>query len=107
MDEYWSTGLTEMPKFRATMSQNRYLPLMCFLHFVNNAVVDVRGEDRKISKIRPLLDYLNIKFKAAYSPRRELAIDESLLLWKGHLRWVQCIRSKAARFEKAMNSASR
>lgn len=25
-------------------------------------------------------------------------IDESLLLWKGHLSWVQCIRTKAARF---------
>lgn len=38
------------------------------------------------------------KFQTAYSPRREMSLDESLLLWKGRISWVQCIRTKAARF---------
>lgn len=41
---------------------------------------------------------LNNRFSTVYTPRRELSIDESLLLWKGHLSWIQCIRTKAARF---------
>lgn len=98
VDEYWGTGILEMPKFRACMSHNRFLLLMRFLHFADNDLLTARGEDRKVAKIQPLINYLNMKFKAAYSPRRELAIDESLLLWKGHLSWVQCIRTKAARF---------
>lgn len=98
MEEYWATSIIEMPKFRKMMSLNRFMLLMKFLHFRDNDTITDHGKDRKIAKILPILEYCNMKFKAAYSPRRELAIDESLLLWKGHLSWVQCIRSKAARF---------
>ncbi|XP_041978560.1 piggyBac transposable element-derived protein 4-like [Aricia agestis] len=97
MDEYWSTGVLGMPGFRKLMSKGRFLLLMRVLHFVDNNTISGRGPERKLAKIKPILDYLNIKFKAAYTPRREVSIDESLLLWKGHLSWTQYIRTKAAR----------
>lgn len=82
------------------MSINRYLLLIKFLHFVDNSTIDTdsHGAERKLAKIEPVLDYLNKKFQDVYAPRRELSLDESLLLWKGRLSWKQCIRSKAARF---------
>ncbi|XP_041983233.1 piggyBac transposable element-derived protein 4-like [Aricia agestis] len=98
VDEYWSTGTLGMPGFRTIMSKDRFLLLMRFLHFVDNDSISCRGPERKLAKIKPVLDHLNAAFKAAYTPRREVSIDESLLLWKGHLSWIQCIRTKAARF---------
>jgi hypothetical protein len=98
IEEYWSKGILGMPGFRELMSKNRYLLLNKFLHFVDNDSILDRGAQRKLAKIKPLLDFLNEKFRAVYSPRRELSLDESLLLWKGRLSWVQCIRTKAARF---------
>lgn len=98
IDEYWTSGIIAMPEFRKLMHRDRFISLMRFLHFTNNNEVNTHGPERKIAKIKPLLDYLNLKFKTVYTPRREVSIDESLLLWKGHLSWVQCIRTKAARF---------
>ncbi|CAK1595554.1 unnamed protein product [Parnassius mnemosyne] len=82
------------------MPRNRYLNLMKFLHFVNNYHLDqnVHGADRKIAKIAPIIDYVNKKFRQLYTPERAISVDESLLLWKGRLSWVQYIRSKVARF---------
>ncbi|XP_049882739.1 piggyBac transposable element-derived protein 4-like [Pectinophora gossypiella] len=97
LDEYWSTGILGMPGFRKIMQKDRFLLLMRFLHFADNNTIH-HGDDKKLAKIRPLLEHLNKKFADIYSPRREMSIDESLLLWKGRISWMQCIRSKAARF---------
>lgn len=91
IDEYWSGGFIDMPKFRKIMSKNRFLLLMQFLYFADNRLILEHGPERKLANIKPIVDYLNTKFQAAYMPRRELSLDESLLLWKGHLSWIQCI----------------
>ncbi|KAI8437366.1 hypothetical protein MSG28_011705 [Choristoneura fumiferana] len=59
IEEYWSTGVMGMQQFRTLMSK-----------------------EKKLAKIKPILDFLNTKFQAVYSPRKELSLDESLLLWK-------------------------
>lgn len=38
------------------------------------------------------------KFSTSYTPERDLSIDESLMLFKGRLSWVQYIPLKRARF---------
>ncbi|KAI5639216.1 transposase IS4 domain-containing protein [Phthorimaea operculella] len=101
IDEYWMGGVLEMPEFRAIMGRDRFLHILRFLHFVDNEELSPVGQtryQRKIEKIAPILDHCNAKFAEMYVPQRELSLDESLLLWKGRLSWVQCIRSKAARF---------
>ena len=37
----------------------------------------------KKEKIQPLLDRLCAKFEAAYTPDREVAVDESVISFKG------------------------
>lgn len=99
IDEYWHTGILGMPSFRKIMPLDRFWLLMKFIHFVDNdSLGTLRGHEKKIAKISTILDYVNNKFPTIYTPHRELSIDESLLLWKGRLSWVQCIRTKAARF---------
>ncbi|KAI5639217.1 transposase IS4 domain-containing protein [Phthorimaea operculella] len=69
--------------------------ILRLLHFVDNDEISPVGRTSyqlKIAKIAPVLDHCNEKFAAMYS------LDESLLLWKGRLSWVHCIRTKAARF---------
>ena len=40
--------------------------------------------------------YFNNKYKALYTPKQNISIDKSLLLWKGRLSWEQSILSKRA-----------
>lgn len=89
-----------MPCFSKIMGKNSFFLLLRFLHFVDNdGLTDfIHGYDRKIYKIAPIVEHCNKKFAEIYIPRRALSIDESLLLWKGHLSFIQCIRTKAARF---------
>lgn len=98
LDEYWTTGRLGMSKFREIMSRNRFEIIMQFLHFIDNTSIIEHGYARRLAKINPLLDIMNRKFSELYIPSQHISIDESLLLWKGRLSWVQCIRTKAARF---------
>lgn len=103
LDEYWTVGILGMPSFRKIMSKNKFLLLLRFLHFVDNdALTDsIHGYDKKTYKTyknAPIVEHCNNKFAEIYIPKRDLSIDESLLLWKGRLSWVQCIRTKSARF---------
>ncbi|KAJ2941430.1 hypothetical protein O0L34_g3642 [Tuta absoluta] len=100
LDEYWNTGILEMSEFRKIMSRERFIMILRFLHFVNNDVITPIGRSEheyRRAKIAPVVDHCNYKFAELYTPSRELSLEESLLLWKGRLSWVQCI-SKAARF---------
>lgn len=100
LGEYWTTGVLGMPCFRQIMSKNKFLLLLRFLHFTDNdyLIDSIHRYERKIYKIAPIVEHCNKKFAEIYIPRKALSIDESLLLWKGHLSWIQCIRTKAARF---------
>ncbi|CAK1548684.1 unnamed protein product [Leptosia nina] len=99
VDEYWNREILAIGDgFHKVMSLKRYWLLMRFLHFVNNYNVSICGSKRKVAKIQPIIDHCNVIFDSMYTARREICIDESLLLYKGPLNWVRCVRSKAARF---------
>lgn len=108
LKDYWTTGIMGMRDFRKFMTRDRFLSLSRMLYFVdNNDAPSLSSYEKKISKITPILEHCNISvarrvqlrklsFTELYTPCKYLSLDESLLLWKG--RWVQCIRTKAARF---------
>lgn len=70
------------PVFSATMSGRRFETILrCFnTHSDPNISTEPSSDDRLI-KVRPLLDTMIQRFSAAYSPDKELSLDESLLLW--------------------------
>jgi len=69
------------------------------LHFADNTTYDKDDPKRdRLHKIRPLLEYLTLKFQCSYSPSRDVSIDEQLLLHKGNVFFRQYIPSKRARF---------
>ena len=94
---YFSTNpLFDTPLIRKVLSFDRFCLIEKFLHFVDNSSLPINF--CKIAKIKPIYDYLVNKFKTLYIPNKNISIDESLLLWKGHLSWKQYIPSKRSRF---------
>ena len=68
------------------MLRNGFQSILEFSHFNDNSQHDVNNPNRDtIFKVRPVVTYLETKFKTVYSPDREVSIDEEPILWKGRL----------------------
>ncbi|KAJ1192188.1 hypothetical protein NDU88_001500 [Pleurodeles waltl] len=80
------------------MSRNRYGLLLRMLHFVDNALALPRDhpDSDSLFKIRPFLDHFVDRFSEIYVPGKEISVDESFVLFKGHLVFRQFIPSKRA-----------
>ena len=99
--DYWSTdSLMDTPIFRAACKRLRYLNILRFWHFNDNdQQPNPQDPNRdRMYKIRPVIDHLNRKFQAAIQPEQEVALDESLLLYKGRLAFKQFLPAKRSRF---------
>lgn len=97
---YWSKSpIFETPFFAKTLSYRRFLLLKKFLHFSNNAeFVESTHPNPKLNKIWPVFEYLQRKFQQGYIPDKNVTIDESLMLYKGRLGWIQYMPLKRSRF---------
>ncbi|KAJ8928303.1 hypothetical protein NQ314_019146 [Rhamnusium bicolor] len=52
----------------------------------------------QMGKILPLVNFFNNKMKVVYYPNKELSIDESMVLWRGRLKFRQYIKGKRHKF---------
>ena len=96
MEQYWSREeATATPYFRKVMSRNRFQIIWINFHFANNETLD---KEDKLTKNRPVLDYLLTKFKEQYMPERDISIDEGTLLWRGRLGFKVYNPNKPSRF---------
>lgn len=67
-------------------------------HFSNTRVFNPdTHRNPKLSKIWPVFKNIEGKFRKFYTPNRDITIDESLLSYKGRLRWRKFIFLKKAR----------
>ena len=100
MWQYWSRQrIIETAFFGQCMSYKRFQALKRHLHFSDNAQFDAETHpNSKLNKIFPVYELLVRKFQSLYMPGRDVTIDESLMLYKGRLGWVQYIPLKRARF---------
>jgi len=73
------------------MTEKRLRLFLKFLHFADNSKFDPDQHQKELYKIKPILDHLKSKFSSIYTPEQNICVDESLLLWKGHLGWIQYI----------------
>ena len=89
---YWTTKpMLETPYVRRLMTEKRFSLLMKGLHFVNSdlIVAGASKAEKSFSKIKPFFDALIHQFQSVYTPSANVAIDESLMLWKGRLAMKQ------------------
>ena len=98
---YWSTKVFyRHPIFGSIMTRNRFQLILRFLHFNDNSMMPRQGEPNydRLFKVRPVVDHLHEKFQEVYTPRQNICVDESLLLWKGRLVFRQYLPLKRARY---------
>ena len=75
---YWSIDdTTNFPFFRSVFSRDRFFKIFGMLH------VGDPDSTTKRDKIQPFLDRLCSVFENAYTPSQEIAVDESVVSFKG------------------------
>ena len=94
----WSKrAIVETLIFRKIMPLKRFLQITEFFHFVNN---DTTDEMDKLRKVEPVINYFNKKFKKIYAMKENIAIDKSLMKFKGRMFYKQFNPLKKTNFER-------
>lgn len=101
VEEYWNTeqNIPSTPGFKVYMSLRRFQLLSRCLHFNNSENLrnlNLDPSQAKLFKVEPVISHLNAKFTKLYIMKQNIALDESLLQWKGWLNINQFIPNKAA-----------
>jgi hypothetical protein len=95
LNDYWKKHyMFNLHCFSSFMSRNRFLLILRALNFEN---IDEENRTR-VGKIMPLINFFNNRMNECYYPSRELSIDESMVLWRGRLRFRQYIKGKRHKF---------
>jgi len=81
--------------FSPLMSKNKYKVLHRFFHVSNN---DCNKSSDLIYKVRPLIDLCNDLFKRYNTPGKNLSIDETMVKFKGRIKFRQYIKSKPVKY---------
>ena len=98
LPDYWSRhAATYTPFFSNTMPCRRFLQILRYLHFIDNES-DNTDKTLRTWKVQRVLDYLVKRFRDAYTPRRELSVDETMLKFKGRLNIKQYIKIKPVKW---------
>ena len=93
--DYWKTSwITEIPFFSRVMSRDRFELIFWMLHASNSTV----SPPKRINKIRTFLEMMVPKFQDNYVPRRSLAVDETMLRFRGQFSGKQYMPKKPVKW---------
>ncbi|XP_070193310.1 piggyBac transposable element-derived protein 4-like isoform X1 [Littorina saxatilis] len=98
---YWSTNsIMETPFFNKVMPRDRFLALFTFWHLNDNEEAPLPGSPDydKLYKIQPFFSHLQERFSSVYYPEENMAVDESVMPWRGRVAWRQFIANKPCRY---------
>ena len=89
-EKYWLTSVN----FSDVMSKNRYFLLNSFIYFVNNDELRPHQSEEgfdKLYRVKSLMDLCEPRYRCnkVYAPVRDLAIDESVIKFKGRVSFRQ------------------
>ena len=101
LHDYWSKDeLLETPFFCKAMPRNKFLLMLSFFHLNNNHNNIPRGQagHDPIFKIRPVYEHFRTKFQDVYYPGENIAIDEGMVAWRGHLSFRVYLSDKPDKF---------
>ena len=98
---FWSlNSVMYTPFFPRVMTRDRFFAILAFFHLNDNdnqAPRDSPDYD-KLFKVRPLYDHLVHTFAAAYYPEEHVAVDESIMPWRGKVSFRMFIPNKPVRY---------
>lgn len=94
---YWSSDQNfHLPRISDTMTLKRFLKILRYIHLSDNEKMPQRGNDNfdKLYKVRPMINLLSNSFLGSYNPGRNLAVDESMIAFKGRSQLKQYMPQK-------------
>ncbi|KAG8233109.1 hypothetical protein J437_LFUL013300 [Ladona fulva] len=80
------------------MSRDRFMCIYNTLHFNRNPEEGKPRPEDPLFKIRPVMDFFNNRMAEIYSPGKNLCIGESMVLWKGRLKFRLYVKGKKHKF---------
>jgi len=95
--DYWSTCLDLHDDYISSlMTVNRFGWLLSSLHLNDNSVMAKRGETDydKLYKVQPFLKKIKDNFQKYYLPHKIIAVDESMIKFKGRSTLKQYMPKK-------------
>ena len=94
---YWSSRMIYGGNSvcRSTMTRDRFESILCNLHFCNNNDHDSRD---RLFKISSILNSFNLTSSSVFTPGRDVAIDESMVPFRGRIYFKQYIPNKKHKF---------
>ena len=99
--KYWSKDLLyKNEHFSSVMSRERSESILRFFNFGEKLMF----ENDRLSKLRMIMDHLNKGMLEVITPEKNLSIDESMMLWRGHLVFRQYIKNNAVSMESSFTS---
>lgn len=100
LSEYWNGFWLTRTDLPSIMSRNRYQLLQTFLHFCDNSNRVERGmpEYNPLFKVQSLLDIVQPLYERYYCPGQNLAVDESMIKFKGRIFFKQYMPDKPTKW---------
>lgn len=93
LEDYWKKSeLFDLKFFRSHMSRNRFMLILRALHFSHSE------SSNRLNKIENIVSYFNKKMEEVYEPSKNLALDESMVLFRGRLVFRQYIKNKRHKY---------
>ena len=86
IEDHWSTSwLFASSNFSSIFKRNRFSLIMRFLHLNDSSNYVPKGQPGHdpLYKIRPFMEHLLERFRSSYNLGQEIAIDESMIGYKG------------------------
>ena len=94
--DYWANSFLYKNEFvKSVMPRDRFKDILRFFHIQNNATADITD---RIYKIRPLVNILNNNFEKLKTPGETVAIDESMVPFRGRLVFKQYLPGKSSKY---------
>jgi len=96
LHDYWSR-LRQLhnPFYGQTMTRDRFVLILHFLHYAGNSQRPEEGEEYdRLWKLRTVFDKLNEAYAKFYNPSAHLAVDEVIVKSKGRVIFRQYIPKK-------------
>ena len=87
LHDYWSR-LRQLHNlfYGETMTRDRFLHILPFLHFEDNSQRPDKGKEYdRLWKLRTVFDKLNEAYAKFYNPSEHLAVDEVMVKFKGRV----------------------
>ena len=97
IEYYWSSRQLYGSKIvQNAITRDRFELLLRFWHYSDNR--KYHSNQKRLVKLKPLLDLLKARFSSVYTSSAVVSIDETMIPWRGRLLFIQYIPGKAHKY---------